>query len=329
VIADELAYWFTDGSYANPDVEILAAARPGLLTTHGMLIMASSPYARRGVLWDVYKKHFGPQGAPAILVAQGTSRDFNSTLDQAEIDRALDADPVRNRAEYLAEFRSDIESYIGMEAIEACLGDYREMLPAPSTKYFAFTDPSGGSGEDSFAIAIAHRLDSQVIIDCIREVRPRFSPTVVIDDFALLLQSYRINKVTGDRFAGEFPREQFRKHGISYQLAKQPKSDLFRDLLPLINSKSIVLPQNDRLIAQLIGLERQTTRAGRDSIDHAPGAHDDIVNAVAGVASLCHKPVYDSNYEGWQDMPDPCEQPTTHPRPHPFFGLGMPYIRWG
>ena len=33
-------------------------------------------------------------------------------------------------------------------------------------------------------------------------------------------------------------------------------------------------------------LERRTSRGGRDSIDHAPGAHDDLANAAAGVVSL-------------------------------------------
>jgi len=33
----------------------------------------------------------------------------------------------------------------------------------------------------------------------------------------------------------------------------------------------------------LSGLERRTSRGGRDTIDHAPGNHDDIANAVAGV----------------------------------------------
>ena len=46
IIADELAFWFTECDYANPDVEVLAAARPGLLTTGGPLIMASSPTPR-------------------------------------------------------------------------------------------------------------------------------------------------------------------------------------------------------------------------------------------------------------------------------------------
>ncbi|WP_148360629.1 hypothetical protein [Acidisphaera rubrifaciens] len=37
-----------------------------------------------------------------------------------------------------------------------------------------------------------------------------------------------------------------------------------------------------RLTAQLCALERRTARGGRDSIDHAPGAHDDLANAAAG-----------------------------------------------
>ena len=33
---------------------------------------------------------------------------------------------------------------------------------------------------------------------------------------------------------------------------------------------------------QLCGLERRVARSGKDSIDHAPGGHDDVGNAVAG-----------------------------------------------
>jgi hypothetical protein len=33
----------------------------------------------------------------------------------------------------------------------------------------------------------------------------------------------------------------------------------------------------------LVGLERRVSRQGKDSIDHAPGGHDDAANAVAGL----------------------------------------------
>jgi hypothetical protein len=57
-------------------------------------------------------------------------------------------------------------------------------------------------------------------------------------------------------------------------------------LLPLLNAGRIVLPKSDRLANQIVGLERRVARSGRDSIDHGPGGHDDLVNAVAGAADL-------------------------------------------
>jgi hypothetical protein len=46
-IGDEAAHWAVEGS-ANPDSEICAALRPALATTGGMLMLISSPYAKRG-----------------------------------------------------------------------------------------------------------------------------------------------------------------------------------------------------------------------------------------------------------------------------------------
>jgi hypothetical protein len=45
------------------------------------------------------------------------------------------------------------------------------------------------------------------------------------------------------------------------------------------------LLDNARLISQLCSLQRRTARGGRDSIDHAPGAHDDLANCVAGLVA--------------------------------------------
>jgi hypothetical protein len=302
VVADELAFWYVDTAYANPDVEILNAVEPGLATTGGPLILASSPHARRGVLWEVFKRHYGAGGDPLILVAHGASRTLNPSLPQRVVDRALEKDRARATAEYLAQFRTDVEGFVTLEVIESCVGDHREMLPAAGVTYSAFVDPSGGS-EDAMTLAIAHRTtrpDERVIVDAIREVRPPFSPSAVVDDFAVLLRSYRVSKVVGDHYGGEFVKEPFRKHGISYEVCKQPKSDLFRDMLPLLNSGRITLPRHDRLIAQIVGLERRVSRAGRDSIDHAPGGHDDIANAVSGViGAISGVGVF--NFEFWHD----------------------------
>jgi hypothetical protein len=293
VIADEAAFWYSDEFSANADVEILNACRPGLATTGGPLIIASSPYARRGVLWDTHKRHYGPDGDPLILVAQGSSRDFNATLPQSVVDRAIERDPASAAAEYLAQFRSDIESFVNREAVEACVSvGVRERPPVSDVHYFAFVDPSGGSA-DAMTLAISHKADDVAVIDCVREVRPPFSPESVVTEFASTLKSYRVSRVTGDRYAGEWPREQFRKLDIQYDCSEKPKSDLYRDLLPRINSRRVDLLDHARLITQIVGLERRTARGGRDSIDHGPGAHDDIANAAAGAAGLTQRGGYD------------------------------------
>jgi hypothetical protein len=132
-------------------------------------------------------------------------------------------------------------------------------------------------------MAVSHRENDVVVIDALREVKPPFSPEGVVREFAKLLKSYRITTVRGDRYAGEWPREQFRKRGIEYLPADKNKSEFYLDLLAAVNSRRLELPDNDRLVAQLCSLERRTARAGRESIDHSPGQHDDLANCTAGV----------------------------------------------
>jgi hypothetical protein len=133
----------------------------------------------------------------------------------------------------------------------------------------------------------------------------------VVREFAALLKTYRITEVQGDRYAGEWPRERFREHGIAYETAAKPKSDLYRDLLPAINSRKVDLLEDTRLIAQIVGLERRTARGGRDSIDHAPGAHDDVANAAAGVIAALASSNCDYDTMNWVNGPDRRSKPST------------------
>ena len=118
----------------------------------------------------------------------------------------------------------------------------------------------------------------------------------MVEEFASLIRSYRCSKVFGDRYGGEWPREQFQKRGVFYEPAEKSKSELYVDLLPLINSGAVHLLDHDRLVLQITSLERRTSRGGKDSIDHAPGAHDDIANAVAGALVTTFKELQVPNF---------------------------------
>ena len=336
IVCDEVAHWYTSVDFANPDVEILASVRPGLLTTRGPLIMVSTAYAQAGVLYEAYRRDYGPDGSPGILVAHGTSRDLNPLLPQAEIDLELERDPVRNRAEYLSEFRADIEGFIPRPAVEACVGDYLELPPQPGIAYFCFVDAASGSDNgDSYCISVAHKDGDLIVIDCVREAIPPFSPSAVVSDIAVpLCKAYRVTKVWGDNYAGEYAKEPFRKAGIIYDLWSQHKSELYRDpLLPLINSKRITLPRIDRLINQCCQLERSVKRSGRDEISHPTHGRDDVINAAAGVAAVVarkafHKrppivqPAIYSKNAGWWDGSSGSDTRTTTQKFYDFYNNG-------
>ncbi|WP_242013164.1 hypothetical protein [Acetobacter sicerae] len=289
VLCDETAFW-RDDSGANPDEEILRALRPGLATIPGsMLLLASSPYAKRGSLWKTYRQNFGVEGATTLVWKVGTAV-MNPSIDPAEIAQAYEEDPEAASAEYGGEFRTDIASFISPEVVQACTIPGRFEVPFIRTNlYRAFCDPSGGSS-DSFTLAIAHDEGDITVLDCVREIKAPFSPDAATKEIADTIKSYGLKSVTGDRYGGEWPRERFRAHGIQYVLSEKDRSGLYLEALPKLNAGKVELLDIKLIERQFCGLERRTARSGKDSVDHAPGSHDDLVNSIAGVLSQKAKP---------------------------------------
>ncbi len=300
-VLDEVAYWPTEDA-ANPDAEVVAALTPGMASVPGaQLVAISSPYARRGLLWQKYAQHYGQDGNP-VLVWQADTRSMNPTIDPAVIASAYEADSSRAAAEFGAEFRRDVESFVSREALTAgVVPDRHDLPPTSGLSYVAFVDPSGGS-QDSFTLAIAHREGDRMVLDVLRERRPPFSPDDVVREYSAILTSYRCTVVTGDRYGGEWPRERFRSHGIRYLPSERSKSELYGAFLPLVNAGRMELPDDRRLLSQLLGLERRTARGGRESIDHGPGGHDDLANAAAGALVLASDRPRQRTVEEYRNM---------------------------
>ena len=278
-LCDEIAFWQVDGS--KPDAEIIAALRPALSTLGGKLLAFSSPYAKRGSLWDTFRKHYGKPGR--ILVAQAPSRTMNPTLPAHVIEEALADDYARASAEYLALFRSDVSTLLDEEVIRAAVRPSPKELPRMSgVAYHAFTDPAGG-GQDGFTLGIGHREGTTNVVDMVRELHG--SPATIVAEYATVLKGYGVNSVTGDRYAGQWPADEFRRHGVRYHTSDLDRSGIYVEFMAQMNSGRAILPPDEKMVRQMIGLERRTGSSGRDTIDHAPNAHDDLANAAAGVVA--------------------------------------------
>lgn len=279
-IFDEVAYW-RDSDSATPDVEVFAAVLPGMATLpEALLIGISTPYRRSGLLYTKWQQHYS-KADDDVLVVGGASRTFNPTLDEGMIARALERDPEAARAEWLAEWRSDISDFLDRELVETAVDVGVQARPPAVHRYFAFADLSGGRG-DSFTCAVAHGESKAVLLDAIYERRPPFDPSSVVAEVAALLRSYGLREVTGDNYGAEWVVEAFFKEGIRYVKADRDRSKIYLDALPLFTSGRARLLDNKRLAHQFIALERRTSRMGRDTIRHPEGGHDDLANACSG-----------------------------------------------
>jgi hypothetical protein len=288
-IFDELAFWKSENS-SSPDTEVYNAIKPGTMTVGGMIVGISSPHKKSGLLHEKWRDHYAKDGD--VLVVHAPSRALNPTLDPKQIAAEIERDPAVGHAEWLAQWRDDLAGYVPLELIE-CAVDRGVAVrpPRPGVRYLGFIDAASGTGKDSFAVGIAHAEGDKVFLDVAHEIRPPFNPSRATEHAAALLKSYRIHTVTGDKYAAGYNMDAFRRCGISYQYSERDRSEIYCECLPLFTSGRLRLVDSKRLIAQFATLERRTSAAGRDRVDHGHGdAHDDLSNAAAGAAIAASGP---------------------------------------
>lgn len=301
-LADEIAFWPTDPESAKQDKKVMRALRPAMLgVKNAMIVMLSSPYARRGELWESYRKAYGKDDQSRYLVWQADTLSMRPSDDPdllGEIRDEYADDPESAKAEYGAQFRTDLENIYSRTALEACAVPGLVERPYKSgVRYRAFVDPSGGSS-DSYVLAIGHEEERTIngekvnipVLDKVKEWVPKFDPEAVSLEVVQICKDYKISQVTGDAYGGEWPRDPLKKRGVNYVLSEKSRSELYIDFLPVVNSARCELFDLDhhrKALNQFTNLERRVGRTGRDSVDHPPGGHDDVANAVAGVMVGC------------------------------------------
>jgi hypothetical protein len=293
VLGSECSYWKTDENNASSDEEVVGAAEPSMAMCPdgGLLLLGSSVYRKRGYMHRQYRELHGREDAEDI-VWFAPSAVMNPRLLQQVIERALAKDKAKASAEFLNIWREDLSDFIPADVIDACTdrGIY-ERAPQPGIKYYAYTDAAGGTGTDSFALAIAHR-GAPCELDLVRERKPRFVPAQVIAEFADILKSYGIDTVSGDRFAGGFHSSEWKGHGITFTPCERTTSENYLTALPLLLAGRVRLIDNATLRNQLSSLERRVGAGDHERVDHpaTASAHDDVSCAAAGACVLAAAP---------------------------------------
>jgi hypothetical protein len=330
VLGSECCFWKTDEHASSSDEEVVGAAEPSLsmCPDGGLLMLGSSVRRKAGYMFRRFKQLHGNDDADDICWF-AASAVMNPRLPVDVVDRALAQDPARARAEFLNCWREDLSDFIPHDVIEAAteFGVY-ERPPKLGTNYFAFADCAGGTGRDSFALAIAHRGTTTLVeLDVIRERKPRFVPAQVIAELAQLLKAYGISEVRSDKYAIGFHAAEWQTHHIKLVECERTTSENYLSLLPMLLAKRARLLDNKTLRSQLTSLERRVGVGDRETVDHPrhTNAHDDVATAVAGalVAAGSRDPGYDFWHSGWLD-----DDPPPPRRQHPATMTAEEYEKW-
>jgi hypothetical protein len=155
---------------------------------------------------------------------------MNTSIPKKFLNQERARDPEMFCREYGAEFTDSISAFFSRDSVESCMIQGRHELPPMLSEYCysAGVDPSGG-GPDEFTMAICHREEDHIVQDVVRGwIGDR--PNDVVKEASALLKQYRIRQITGDKYAGEWPKQSFADQGIEYRFSDKtasPTSSVF------------------------------------------------------------------------------------------------------
>ena len=289
-ICDEIGFWWTEDGYANPDVEILRAVRPAMATfPNAKLVLASSPYAMNGVLWDLWRNRKKDRDT---LVWHAPTALMNPIVGKRFLENEKKRDPDIYRREYEAEFAEAVSAYIPADAIAACVVAGRTSVP-PTPKRHRYTAAIDAAFKgDRFTFAVVHRdrqADRFVVDHLAGWEGSRQSPvrlSQVVPEIRKVLDLYGTHKVFGDQFGAEPLRQVFRSDGMTFMespFTVQSKADMYATLRSLILDGRIELLDHRDSLKELRSLEIHNLPGGHPRIGHPSrgGLHDDYADAIA------------------------------------------------
>jgi hypothetical protein len=235
-----------------------------------------------GYMYRQYRRLFGNDDAEDLCWF-APSATMNPKLPSGVVANAIAENKSKASAEFLNIWREDIADFMPLDVIEGTTDwGVTERPPVKGTFYFAYGDPAGGTGKDSFTLAIAHLGEKDVLfVDAIRERVPRFVTADVIRDYIALLRTYCIDTIMSDDYGGGHYADEWRRGGMKWRDSPK-KSDIYVAFLALLEAKRAVVLDHSKYRTQAAALERRIV-GGNEIIDHPASTHDDVVNAVAGV----------------------------------------------
>jgi hypothetical protein len=285
---DECAF-FRDSSFKVNDAEIFRAGAARVLPG-GQTIVASTPWAQAGLLYELWRDNYG-KPRDALVAHAPTLALHDSEMTRAIVERERRRDPDNARREFDAEFMtSGTTVFFEAASIDAAVSEEPFYLH-PGDEVAAGGD-FGFRSDSSACVKVARRGTTLHVYGGV-EKRPEagapLKPSATVAAFAEAIAG-ECPYLMADQHYREAIAEHLDAHGLTYAPAPLTPADSYVRARMLLREGRVVIHVGQlpdgmgaRLLQQLREVQGKPTSGGGMSIVHprwSQGGHGDIVSAL-------------------------------------------------
>jgi hypothetical protein len=296
-ILEETAFFGSDatGYVINADELLRAAATRLVPGGQGWII--SSPMGPQGLLFDLWRAHFGK---PAdVVVVKAPTLDMNFvTVNPAIIEELRLRDPDACAREFFAEWADQDTALIPAAHIDAAMRCEETLPYVEGHTYTAAMDPATrGNAWTLVVCSLYHETPHQRIVFAKEwigsKVKP-LSPDAVLAEQAQILRDYHLDRCATDQHAADANKDIARRHNLYlYDIAstREENIDLFTSLATKFADGEVELPPDHVLRNDLLGIRKKVSSRVTIVLLKTPdGRHCDYAPAIARVLSMGCRP---------------------------------------
>ncbi|HYP87900.1 MAG TPA: hypothetical protein VEQ59_07095 [Polyangiaceae bacterium] len=296
-LLDEAAFFLDEQNVVN-DRDIFNAIVPRLLPG-GQILVVSSPWGMRGLLFDEFSTNHGaPRTAIAAFCPTAVMRDEPEMQDM--IATAYERDPVNAARELGASFASNEEALLSAGDVDAMIDvgvlerPPMKQISGWPVRYVIGLDV--GLRHDGSGIVVAHherdaadRAYDPIVVDYVESIAPkrggRIELKTVEDAVVEVSRRYGNAPVWHDGHLADALAPRLKERGVKCHEAKMssaPQADRASLLVQRARTKLLRLVEHPTLIAELKNLRLTRHAGGRISVAAPTGRnfHDDVSDAL-------------------------------------------------
>lgn len=297
VVLDECAF-FEDDNHVVNDKELFAAIQPRMMKG-SQLIIASTPWADTGLLYELYRQNFENPKNAVVAVAPTLLMMPTDEMKEA-VQAMMQTDPEKAQQEFFAKFMTGGEgSFFDSKSVEACIDYSRPFNLSPDSKCIACAGADLAFKQDNAAIVVVHYKNDMFHVAYLEEFKPDAGepllPSKIFSSFSQTLADYHLDYAIADRFNEAPFREHLEKNGMSLiniPEGQDGKIEMYSRLKSLLREGRVSMPDHPRMIKQLKSITSRPTSAGKLLIElprNRGDGHSDLVSALVAAIWQCYK----------------------------------------